>query len=114
MGILLEQYNGHLPLWLSPIQVKIVTVNDHCIKFAEGIVDKLKESNIKVELDDRSESIGKKVRDAQLLKIPIIITVGEKEVKEKTIAVREEGKVSFGVDISKFIDEIAKKIKARC
>ena len=114
IGILIEHYAGHLPLWLSPIQVKIVTVNDHCIKFAEDIANKLKESSIRVELDDRSESIGKKVRDAQLLKIPIIITVGEKEVKEKTIAVREDGKVNFGVDISNFIDKTAKKIRERC
>lgn len=114
IGILIEHYAGHLPLWLSPIQVKIVTVNDHCIKFAEDIANKLKESSIRVEVDDRSESIGKKVRDAQLLKIPIIITVGEKEVKEKTIAVREDGKVNFGVDISNFIDKTAKKIRERC
>lgn len=114
MGILLEQYAGHLPLWLAPVQVKIVTVNDNCIKFAESIKNALEGGKIRVELDSRSESIGKKIRDAQLMKIPIIVTIGEKEIKEKSLAVRQDGKVSFGVDVQKFIEETARKIRERC
>lgn len=114
MGILIEQYAGRLPLWLSPAQARIVTVNDSCRNFAKEIESNMKEKNIRVELDDRPESIGKKIRDAENQKINIIITVGEKEVKNKTLAVRESGKVKFGIDPKKFIEETARKIQERC
>ncbi len=114
MGILIEQYAGHLPLWLAPVQVKIVTVNDNCRKFAKEIEEKMKENKIRVELDDRPESIGKKIRDAENQKINLIITVGEKELDNKTLAVREQGKVKFGINSEKFIEEIAGKIRERC
>ena len=114
MGILIEQYSGHFPLWLSPVQAVIVTVNDDCKKFAKEIEAKMKENKIRVELDDRPESIGKKIRDAENQKINIIITIGEKEVKNKTLAVRQEGKVKFGISPERFIEETAGKIKERC
>lgn len=114
MGILIEQYAGHIPFWLSPVQVKIVTVNDKCINFAKQVEDEIKRGMIRVELDDRSESIGRKIRDAENQKIPVIITLGEKEVKEKTLAVREHGKVEFSVKPEKLIEKLTKKIKERC
>ena len=114
MGILIEQYAGHLPLWLAPIQARIVTVNDNCRKFARELEEKMKESKIRVELDDRPESIGKKIRDAENQKVNLIITIGEKELNNKTLAVREQGKVKFGINQEKFIEEIAGKIRERC
>mgnify|MGYP001598210481 FL=1 len=114
IGILIEQYAGRLPLWLSPVQVKIVTVNDNCKNFAEELRADMSKNGIRVELDDKPESIGKKIRDSENQKIGIIVTVGEKEVKSKTLAVRESGKVKFGVDVEKFIEEIAGKIRERC
>ncbi len=114
MGILIEQYTGRFPLWLSPVQVKIVTVNDSCKKFAEELKANMSKHGIRVELDDKPESIGKKIRDAENQKIGIIVTVGEKEVKNKTLAVREHGKVRFGVNAEEFIEETAKKIRERC
>ena len=74
----------------------------------------MKENKIRAELDDRPESIGKKIRDAENQKVNIIITVGEKEIKNKTLAVRQEGKVKFGVNPEKFIEEVTKKIQERC
>ncbi len=114
MGILIEQYAGRFPLWLSPVQVKIVTVNDSCKKFAEEIGANMMKNNMRVEIDDKPESIGKKIRDAENQKVNIIITIGEKEVKNKTMAVRQEGKVSFGINPEVFIEETAKKIWERC
>lgn len=115
LGILIEHYAGKFPLWLSPVQVKIVTVNDNCIKFAEKIKEKLKESEIRVELDLRSESIGKKVRDAQIEKVNYIVTIGEKEIEKNKLAIRtREGKVTFDVPIDTFIKELKEEINKKC
>jgi len=112
LGILLEHYAGNLPLWLSPIQVKIMTVTDRNDKFANEILEKLKENNIRTESDLRNLSIGKKVRDAQVEKINYMITIGDKEVKDKKLAVRSrDGKVKFGVSPDKFIKDLLKQIQ---
>lgn len=114
-GILIEHYAGNFPLWISPIQVKIVTVSDKNKKFAKEVEKKLKENNIRVELDDRNESIGKKVRDAISQKINFILTIGDKEVTNKTLAIRSrDGKVKFGVPISKFIKDLLSDIENKC
>ena len=114
IGILIEQYAGKFPLWLAPVQVKIITVNDSNKKFAEEIKSKFKEKNIRVELDDRSESIGRKVRDAIKEKIPVLITIGDKEVSKKTLAVREGEKVNFHLNPDKLIQEILNRIEKKC
>src|SRR3989344_4764120 len=114
MAFLIEHYAGNFPLWLAPVQVKIVTVNDSNVKYAEEIVKMLKEKMIRVELDDRSESIGKKVRDAEVEKDALIVTIGDKEVKNKNLAVRESnGKVKFGVNVKSFVDQLLKDIENR-
>src|SRR3989339_433595 len=114
MAFLIEHYVGNFPLWLAPVQVKIVTVNDSNGEYANKVVKMLKEKMIRVELDDRSESIGKKVRDAEVEKAALIVTIGDKEVKNKTLAVRESnGKVKFGVDLKAFIDNLVKDVESR-
>ena len=113
-GILIEHYAGHFPLWLAPVQVKIVTVNDSCIPFAEQLFHQLKLSDIRVELDARAESINKKVRDAETEKIPIILTIGEKELAKKTLAVREQGKVQFDILPATFLKQLKERIQKRC
>ena len=114
LGILVEHYAGKFPLWLSPVQVKIITVNDGCLPFAEKVLNELKSDGLRVELDSRQESISKKVRDAQNQKINYMITIGEKESKSKKLAVRtREGKVKFGVAISKFIKDLSKEIETK-
>jgi len=114
IGVLIEHYGGKFPVWLAPVQVKILTVNDSNKKFADEIKNKLKESRIRVELDSRSESIGRKVRDAVTLKIPLIVTIGDKEVSKKTLAVREGEKVKFDVKLESFTEDILNRINKRC
>ncbi len=114
IGILIEHYAGNFPLWLAPVQVKIVTVNDSNIKYAEKIKKLLEENKVRVELDDRSESIGKKIRDAEVEKAGLIVTIGDKEVKGKTLAVRDsKGKIKFGVKPEKFVKDVVKDIETR-
>lgn len=114
IGIMVEHFNGKLPLWISPVQVKVLTITDENIPFAKEIVNKLTGKSLRVELDDRAESMGKKVRDAQLEKANYIITIGDKEVEKGTLAVRNRaGETKFGVDPDEFVqqlmEEIAKK-----
>tara|TARA_Y100000034_G_scaffold127216_1_gene179686 strand:+ start:1055 stop:2746 length:1692 start_codon:yes stop_codon:yes gene_type:complete len=114
IGILLENFSGKLPIWLNPNQVKVLTITDRNKKFADEVLNKLKDENIRTELDDRNESIGKKVRDAQLQKFNYIITIGDKEEENKTLAIRtREGKIKFKVKIEDFIQEIKGKIKKK-
>src|SRR3989344_4837587 len=112
IAFLIEHYAGRFPLWLSPIQVILLTINNKCDNFALEILEKLKEKNIRVELDNRVESIPKKVHDAEILKIPLIVTIGEKEVANKTLAIRDQnGKVRFGIKIDDFINNLLEDIK---
>ncbi len=111
IGMLVEHFAGRFPLWLSPIQVIIMNVNETNLKFAEEITDKLKENKVRAELDDRNESIPKKVRESQMRKIPYSVTIGDKEQKNKTLAVRTlDGKVKFNVKVDEFIKSILKEI----
>ena len=114
LGILIEHFAGKFPLWLSPVQVKILTVADRFNKYAETIKNKLEEHNIRVQLDTRTESISKKVRDAQLEQYNLILIIGEKEQKNKTLAVRSrEGKLKFGVKLDTFLKKVKENINKK-
>ncbi len=114
MGILIEHFAGKFPLWLSPNQVKIITVTDRNEKFAKKVAKELKEKGIRVEIDLKSETLNRKVREAQLQKFNYIITIGDKEVDKKTLAVRtREGKVKFGVKLNNFIKDLLKEIETK-
>jgi len=111
LGILIEHYAGKFPLWLAPIQARILTVADRFDKYAEKIKEELLKNNIRVEIDSRTESVGYKVREAQKQKIPLILTVGEKEEKNKTLAVRTmDNKVYFGMKLEKFLKGVNQNI----
>jgi len=111
MSFLLEKYQGSLPLWLSPVQVKVLPMTDRNVKKSEEIAFKLKESGIRVEIDDNDEPISKKVRGAQLEKINYMITIGDKEESSNSLAVRlRDGKVKFGVKLDEFINNLKKEI----
>ena len=107
IGIMLQHFNGALPFWLSPVQMKILTINEKLEGYAKEIEKTLKEKNIRVEIDSRNESIGKKIREGEMQKIPYLLVVGEKEEKENKVAVRERGKGDAG---TMTIEELAKKI----
>lgn len=92
IGILIEHYAGAFPMWLAPIQVKVLTINDDCVPYAKEIMKKLEELGIRAELDDRSETIGYKIREANgRYKIPMQLIIGKAEVENKTVNVRRFG-----------------------
>jgi threonyl-tRNA synthetase len=108
IGFLLEHYAGKFPLWLAPVQVKVLPISDKFLPYAQSISEKLKKSDIRVEVDDRNEKIGKKIRDTELMKVPYMLVVGEKEMNEGKAAVRRQGKG----DVGKFdIEELIEKMK---
>ena len=114
LSILIEHFAGKFPLWLSPVQVKIVTVTDRSQKFAEEILQKLKEQNIRAELDDRTESIGKKIREATLEKVNYIITLGDKEMESKKLSVRSRnGEVKYDLDADHFLASLKEEIEKK-
>jgi threonyl-tRNA synthetase len=113
IGILLEHTNGALPVWLSPVQVKVVSITDRTTDLAEEITKKLRDAGLRVESDIRQNTVQYKVRDAELMKIPYILVIGDKEADMGTIAVRKRGEkqVEFGVHLDRFIERIHEEIK---
>ncbi len=113
IGVLIEHLNGRLPTWLSPVQAKIMSFTDKNIKAAEKLFEELRENNIRCEIDINSSPVQGRVREAEMMKIPYIIMIGDKEEEKKTLAVRHEGKVKFGVKKEDFIKELLAEIKER-
>jgi len=114
-AILLEHTQGNLPTWLSPIQARVLTFTDRNTKAAEKILKQLKDAGIRTDADFSSTTVNEKVRNAELMKIPYIITIGDKEEKAKTLAIRKRGnnKLQFGVKIEKFIGDLKGEIGER-
>lgn len=114
MGILIEHYAGKLPLWLAPVQVKILTVADRFEKYANKVREEFEKNNLRAEVDARTESVSYKVREAQANKIPLILTVGEKEEKNSTVAVRTfDNKVYFDVKTDDFLRKVLKNVEEK-
>jgi len=114
IGILIEHYAGKLPLWLAPVQIKILTVADRFEKYANNVKEEFEKNNMRVEVDSRTESVGYKVREAQHQKIPLILTVGEKEEKNNTVAVRTlDNKVYFDVKVDELLKKTLKNIEEK-
>jgi threonyl-tRNA synthetase len=114
IGFLLEHYAGKFPTWLAPLQVKILPISDKFMDYANTILQKLKNADIRVEIDDRNEKIGKKIRDTELARVPYMLVIGEKEMNEGKAAVRRQGKGDLGVSlIEDFITSIKEEIKDR-
>jgi threonyl-tRNA synthetase len=112
IGFLLEHYAGKFPTWLAPLQVKILPISDKYLDYANTILDTLKKADIRAEIDDRSEKIGRKIRDTEIAKVPYMLVIGEKEMSEGKVAIRRQGKGDLGVKlIDEFVQEIAAEIK---
>ncbi|RYY54688.1 MAG: threonine--tRNA ligase [Chitinophagaceae bacterium] len=109
IGFLLEHYAGKFPVWLAPVQVKILPISDKFMDYAKTVSQKLKKADIRAEIDDRQEKIGKKIRDTELMKVPYMLVVGEKEMNEGLVSVRRQGKGDIG---SKTMDEFLLDITA--
>ena len=116
LALLLEKYAGALPTWIAPIQVKILPISEHYIDYANQVKAKLMEKRIRVELDDRNEKIGYKIREAQLDKVPYMLVVGEKEQADGAVAVRsrrdgDRGAMSVDEFVALIEKEVAEKTK---
>ena len=114
IGFLLEHYAGKFPTWLAPLQVKILPISDKFMDYANTILQTLKKADIRAEIDDRSEKIGRKIRDTEIARVPYMLVIGEKEMNEGKVAIRRQGKGDIGVRlIEEFVEEISAEIKDR-
>ena len=114
IGFLLEHYAGKFPLWLAPLQVKILPISDKFNDYAIDVQRQLVEAGIRAEVDDRGEKIGKKIRDTELMKVPYMLVIGEKEVNENAVSVRRQGKGDSGqYPVSEILSTLTAEIKNR-
>lgn len=111
LGILIEHYAGALPTWLTPTQAIVIPVSEKFNDYGQKITEQLKNSGLRAEIDDNQESLGKRIRNAEKEKIPYILVVGEKEVENKSVAIRKRGNEDQGtMKITEFIENIKKEI----
>ena len=114
ISIMLEHTNGAFPLWLSPVQVKVLPIGEVHIEYAKEILEKLKTENIRAELDDSNESLGKKVRNAKTEKVPYTAVIGDKEVKDMKVTLESRDKGKLGeFEIGKLISKLSEEIRNR-
>ena len=114
IGVLIEQYSGLFPLWLAPVQIKVLTITDKQAAFASEIARKLEGLNVRVEVDESAEKIGQKIREASIQKIPYLVIVGDKEVEKKLVSVRKQDGQNLGtMSLEEFMAVIGKEIEER-
>lgn len=113
-GVLIEHYAGAFPLWLAPVQVAVLPITDRINDYASSIAQTLRESGFRVETNLRSEKVGAKIRDAQLQKVPFMLVLGDREMEQKTVAVRERVKGDIGVmPLSEFLEMARRLVETR-
>lgn len=110
IGILLENFQGSLPLWLSPVQVVIIPITDKHVSHSKKILNELKENGIRAELDDRAETMQSKVRDAALQKVPYLVIIGDKEIEDSVLSVRQRSGKVEKFTLSVFLQNLKKEI----
>jgi threonyl-tRNA synthetase len=112
IGFLIEHYAGAFPVWLSPVQVVVIPISEKHDNYAKEIEKQLKEKNIRAELKNENETLGKKIREAEMQKIPYLLIIGDKEISANAISVRERGKGDLGqMQPQKFMEKISAQIK---
>lgn len=116
LALLIEKYAGAFPLWLAPEQVRIIPVADRHLEYCDGLLAKLEAAGIRATIDDRAEKVGYKIRSATMEKLPVMLTIGDKEVEEGTVSVRSRREGDLGAMtqndlLVKLIDDIAKKVR---
>lgn len=113
-GILIEHFAGKFPLWMAPVQTVVLPINDDLVPYANHMRIKFENAGLRVEVDKRTESLNKKIRDAQLEKVPLILTVGNREKESGNLSVRTlDGNVRFGVSQETFLDKVLSHITKR-
>ena len=114
LALLIEHFAGEFPVWLAPVQVQIIPISKKFNKYGEKIIKQLKELDIRAELNDNDETLGKKIRNGELQKIPYLLIVGEKEEKDNSVSVRDRKKGDLGpIKVNKFIEKIKKETEER-
>ena len=112
MAFLIEETKGAFPTWLAPLQVKILPISDKHLEYANKVKEMLEEKNVRVEVDDRAEKIGYKIREAQLQKVPYMLVVGDKEEAQNKVGVRDRKQGDLGaIDVNEFVLKIDEEIK---
>ena len=114
IGILLENCAGNLPLWLSPVQIWVIPLGSRHKKYAQKIGEELKEKNLRIEIKDENETVSKKIREGEIQKIPYMLVVGDKEMKGKSVRVRQRKKGDIGtMKLDKFIKKIISEVEKK-
>jgi threonyl-tRNA synthetase len=114
IGILLEHLNGELPLWLAPVQAIVLPISDRHAEYARAVAGRIEAAGLRAEHDDRSESVGRKIRDAELRKIPYMLVVGEREEASEQVGVREHRRGDTGSEpVGPFIERLREQVKTR-
>ena len=114
MGVMIEHYAGAFPVWLSPVQVAIIPISEKHLDYAKKVEKELRENNIRVELKNENETLGKKIRASEMQKIPYLLIIGDKEIEAQSVSVRQRGKGDLGaIKIDAFQEKIVKEIKNR-
>jgi threonyl-tRNA synthetase len=123
IGIMIEHYGGAFPLWLAPVQAILLPISDRFNEYAEGVRERMRVAGLRVELDDRSESVGRKIREAELRKIPNMLIVGDREAESESVSLRtrsggaREGEGRDGdrgsIPVAELIEELSSETRAR-
>jgi threonyl-tRNA synthetase len=114
IGILIEHYAGEFPLWLAPVQALIIPISDRHVGYAEQLAKELQTGGLRVDIDDRTESMGKKIREGELRKTPYMLVVGDKEQESRAVAVRRHGEGDLGtMSVDEFAERTASESAAR-
>ncbi len=114
MAFLIEKFKGNFPTWLSPVQVKVLPITEKQLAYAQEIFEKIKAENIRVEIDERNETLSAKIRDAQNEKVPYMLIIGDKEVRNNNVSERKRSGKDLGtIKIEEFIEKIKKEIEEK-
>ena len=114
IGILIEHFAGAFPIWLAPVQVKVIPISDKHLDYGNKVLDALKEAGIRAEIDTRAEKMGYKIREAQLHKIPYMLVVGGKEEENQAVSVRSRFKGDEGqMSLDEFLSAVKKEIETK-
>jgi threonyl-tRNA synthetase len=114
IGILIEHFSGELPVWLAPVQAVVVPIADRHLDYASGVAGRLRRAGLRAEVDGRSESIARKIRDAELRRVPYMLVCGDREEEAGEVAVREHRRGDTGsVPVRGFVEGLAEAVRKR-
>jgi threonyl-tRNA synthetase len=114
IAILIEHYGGELPVWLTPVQAIVLPIADRHLDYARAVHERVQAAGVRVELDERTESVGRKIRDGELRKIPYMLIVGDREQEGEQVDVREHRQGRLGsMPVGDFVDRLNKQVESR-